>query len=194
MTTDPTDSRSDRKRLGAVIFLTEIFRSPEASQVVKRYTSRAVHTLWDSALQDHKIEIREAGKLALEACVTHLAEADKQEHRQILLEDTLSSLNSFLTAPHAVHGALLTACVLAKTSGDDTSAIQALWPAVLRVKDRDGQATRATMEFITIAADASSSSYHLQWLSPTMNWLCEAMKRERDQIPGTCASSLGLHV
>lgn len=140
--------------------------------------------MWDSALLDSKPEIREAGYIALQACVAALGPADRLEHRNILLNDALTAVASPTSTGHAVHGALLACCILAKTSNGDHSAIQSMWPFVLKVKERDYQVVRAAMDFVTIAAEHSSDAFLLQWLQPTMNWLCEAMKRDRDQVPG----------
>lgn len=182
--TFPPDSRSDRKRLGAIIFFTEIFSHDSSRAVVARHLSRTVHSLWDSALQDHKLEIREAGKLALEVCVANMPLSDALVHRDILFEDVLAVLDANASGAHAVHGALLTACVLAKTVEDGDTSLLLLWPAVLRVKDKDLQSSRAAMEFMNIAAEKSPVVFLRKWLQPTMTWLCDAMKRERDQNAG----------
>lgn len=186
------DSRSDRKRLGAIIFFTEIFDHAESRAVVAHHIPRSVHSLWDSALQDQKLEIREAGKLALEVCVANLSIADAPVHREVLLNDILSVFSTYTSGAHAIHGALLAACVLARTVGPGDNTVQPLWPFVLKVKDRDMQSSRAAMEFMTIAAEKSSSAFLHQWLRPTMIWLCDAMKRERDQNAGE--SFLGTHI
>lgn len=164
--------------------MTEIFSSADARKVVERHVSRAVHSLWDSALQDHKIEIREAGRLALEVCVSQMSLAEALEHREILLDDVLSVLTSHNSNAHDVHGALLASCVLVKTAEEGESSVQILWPAVLKVKEKDMQASRAAMEFMTIAAEKSTPNFLPQWLQPSMTWLCDVMKRERDQNAG----------
>lgn len=135
-------------------------------------------------MQDQKLEVREAGKLALDVCLSHMSLSQALEHREFLLEDVLSVLASHTSSAHAVHGALLTACVLAKTAEEGEASLQLLWPAVLRSKEKDLQASRAAMEYVTIASRKSSAAFLLQWLQPTMAWLCEAMKRERDQNAG----------
>lgn len=158
--------------------------------MVAHHLPRAIHSLWDSALQDHRLEIREAGKQALEVCVANMSTGDVAVHRAILLNDVLAVLATYTSGAHAIHGALLTSCVLAKTASDGDSSLQLLWPSVLKVKEKDVQSSRAAMEFITIAAEKAPVAFLSTWLEPTMTWLCEAMKRERDYHAGKVSKFL----
>lgn len=115
-----------------------------------------------------------------------MSKSDVIVHREILLNDVLSVLSPHASSAHQIHGALLTACVLARTVEGGDSSIQLLWPYVLKAKDKDLHSTRAAMEFMTIAAEKTPAAFLLQWLQPTMTWLCEAMKRERDHNAGEC--------
>ena len=181
-----TDSRSERKRLGAILLLTELMKRPDSRKIVDNHSLRALDDLWFHAMMDSKLEIREAGKLALEACIIALPAAMSYVHREDLLGVALNPLNSSASSASILHGAVLTCCVLAETAKEGDNFVPLAWKSVLSVKDKDGLISQACMNFVTIAAQTSKNVFCSEIIHPSMKWLCEAIKREKDQLAGKC--------
>lgn len=164
--------------MGALIFLAELMKDTYTTRLVANQSPRALDALWAHALTDPTLEVREAGRVALEACVAALPGPIAYEHRRDLLETALSTLQSVVTASYIVHGAVLTCLVLARASDQDDGFVTAMWPLVLRVKDRDPLLAKACMDFLVIAAEKNPAIFESDWLHPSMTWICEGLQKQ----------------
>ena len=160
-------------------------KRPDSRKIVESHSLRALDDLWYHAMTDSKVEIREAGKAALEVCIAALPAAISYAHREDLLGMALSPLTSLGSSAGTIHGAVLTCCVLAETAEPGDNFVPLAWKSVLKVKDRDSLIASACMEFVTIAAQTRKSIFCADILHPSMKWICEAIKRDKDQVPGT---------
>lgn len=181
------DSRSERKRLGAVFLLTELMANPNSQRIVAEHAGRAIDAIWHHALLDQKREIREAGKLALGACVEALTPAESYACRQSLLRLAAVPLESFTSSHAAAHGAILTCTILVVTAQEEENIVQSTCKLVTGARDRDAHTSAAYMQYLVAAAEHDREGFNSTLLPSAMLWLVSALRREKDQVSGESA-------
>jgi hypothetical protein len=135
-------------------------------------------------MTDSNIEIRQAGQLALEACIIALPPQMSFLHKQDLMRMALLPLQSIASSASSLHGAILTCTVLASSTQEGEDFVSPSWKLIMKVKERDSIVSAACMDYLSVAAKVDKAVFSSEILHPTMRWLVEAIKREKDQVAG----------
>lgn len=165
-----------------IIVIDEMMLNPKCGALVADHAPKAIEGLWDYGLTAPKTDTREAARSALQACLQLLPAEYRGPHEVELLDDAIITMTSFAASPAALHGSVLTCCVLLDLREDMERELLIMWPAILKVKERDGTIGRAAMQFMASAARKSPLQFREHWLRPTFDWILLEMRREKMQV------------
>lgn len=185
------DSRSERKRLGAVFVIMELMKRPTSAKIVRAHAPRALEDLWEHALTDAKHEVREAGRCAIEACLQALQDdLAGPESRHGLLRIAIQAMHAPGANPARLHGGALACCALAKlTPASEADIVQAIWQPLLDIRDRDTTTNTAILDFTVLAAVRDSQDFRSERQTTVFRWLAELYKREREHVAALQATA-----
>ena len=159
-----------------------------AGLVVVDYAPRSVAELWDCGLTSSKPEIREASKSAIESCLKILPPEYQSIQAESLLGQAIESMTSYAASAASLHGSVLACTVLTNLREDFDRELRIIWPAILKVKEKDGYVSRACMGFMAVAAARCPEQYQLHWRELSLPWLIEGTKKEK--VQNTALSTL----
>lgn len=139
-----------------------------------------------------KAEIRLEARSALEACLRRLPPEHRTYHEEALMAQAIGCMTSYASSAATLHGSILVCNVLLDLRDDLDRELLIMWPAILKVKERDTYVGSAAMQFMASAARKGTQHFRDHWLNPTLSWLVQEMKRERllDQTLLTLAKLL----
>ena len=157
-------------------------RNEAAELIVVDHAQRAIAELWDCGLTSSKPEIREASRSAMESCLRILPDAYQRTQGGELLDQAIGSMTSFAASSASLHGSVLACSVLISLEGDFERELLIMWPAILKVKDKDVYVSQAAMEFMQRAAIKCPEQFKQHWIGPCLTWLLKEARREVLQV------------